>query len=315
MMNLINLSHAIIDHGGIKKFRDLLGCKSPQRQIFWTIDNTLKELQEFIGCIGHFPTLPEFIEYNRVDLYGGIIRNGGINKFRTLSGHNIIQHSRGDWTDDFIVKELKTVADKLGHFPSDKYLIGLGKSDLVGAIVRHGNMNKFRMMSGFPLSLHEKYRSELASYINIRGHGSEKIVNTLLIEWCNLHNQPIQTNNIKLAKGSVIEFVCNLNKKIGIDVTNTKLKETVSRKWRRKDYYKYLDELWIVVFSNVFNNADYEKWNTQSPPNVKVMSIEDFLDELDFSIDKCIIDKISNYKNCTFRSKEDLQKKYHEQKR
>lgn len=266
----------------------------------------LNPADSFTALIGCFPTMKDFIKFNRVDLYGGVIRNGGIAKFRTLLGYNPILRK---WAESDIIIELKTTAEQVGHFPTEKELIRLGKSDLIGAINRYGNMKQFRDLSGFPMSFHEKYRSELASYINIRGHGTEKVVKVLLAEWCRIHNPPALTQNIKLNKGNVIEFVCNLNKRIGIDTTNTKFKETVSRKWKRKDYYKYLDELWVVVFSNVFTHVDFDKWNNESPPNVKVMSIEDFLDELDISVDMCLMNKISNYKKCTFSSKEELKNK------
>ncbi len=309
-MALTGLSNAIIDHGGTEKFQKLLGYEPPQREVFWTLENTVEELRKFINQLGHFPTMREFIEFNRVDLYGGVIRNGGTNKFRRLLGYTLIQHSKGDWTDEVIANDLKAVADKLGHFPSEKELVILGKYDLVGALCRHGGMKKFREMSGFPMSLHEKHRSELSSYINNRGRGSEKVVQVVLIDWCNKHNLPLPTYNNKLAPKNVIEFVCNLNKKIGIDVTNTKSKETIRRKWTRKDYYKYLDELWIVVFSTAFSDGDYYGLNDESPDNVKIMSIDEFLVEMGVPVNNRLMNKITDYKNCTLSTKDELKQKY-----
>jgi len=92
-------------------------------------------------------------------------------------------------------------------------------------------------------------------------------------------------------------------------VTNTRLKEAVRRKWTHKDYYKYLDEFWVVVFSDSFKELDYIKWNDSSPDNVKVFSIYQFLEELDYSVNEQIKDKINKLEKCTFRTKEQFKKK------
>ncbi len=107
---------------------------------------------------------------------------------------------------------------------------------------------------------------------------------------------------------NVIEFVCNTGRSIGIDVTNTKNTngKSIRNKYRHKDYSKHLDELWIVVFSDVFTSQDYDLWNDESPENVKVMSIDEFLEELDYSADEATRCKIGKFCECTFRSKEEL---------
>ena len=309
-LGMTHLASAIPRYGGYNKFRLLMGYGILKRRDFWSDETVVTNLKDIIQLIGYFPTENDLTRLNRNDLTVAIIRHGGYNKFRVLLGYELIQKSPGHWTDETIIRDLKIVILLLGYFPSESDLDRLNRNDLTVAIDRHGGYNKFRRLLGYPISEHKIYLSDLASYINKRGHGSEKVVKEMLVDWCYANKNPIPIFDKKLAKGDIIEIVCDMNKKIGIDVTNTKIKDVVVRKWRHKDYYKYLDELWIVVFSNVFSNADYEKWNTQSPPNVKVMPIEDFLDELNISTDKCLMNKISNYKNCTFRSKEELKQKY-----
>lgn len=91
-------------------------------------------------------------------------------------------------------------------------------------------------------------------------------------------------------------------------MTNTKTKTggVIQNKWKHKEYHLYLDELWIVVFSNVFTDFDYIKFNNQSPENVKVMSIETFMEELQISVDKNLQLKIENYNTCDFHSKDNF---------
>jgi len=146
----------------------------------------------------------------------------------------------------------------------------------------------------------------MSSYNARRGKSSEKIVKQILQDYCILHNLPEPQYNVKLTKGSILEFVCNTNKIIGIDVTNTKSQngKNIYKKWLKKDYHNYLDELWIVIFSNIFTESDYIKFNNDSPSNVKIMSIYTFLKELDYSLDELTKTKIDKYCLCTFHTKE-----------
>lgn len=114
--------------------------------------------------------------------------------------------------------------------------------------------------------------------------------------------------------GNVIEFICNTNKKIGIDVTNTKTIKIITNKYTKKDYYKYVDELWIIVFNDGYSNKDYIKFNENSNKFLKehnenlnkiwILSINQFLEELDYSIDLQLKNKIHSYQACTFETKE-----------
>ena len=139
----------------------------------------------------------------------------------------------------------------------------------------------------------KKRHSETSAYNIKRGKNSEKIVKSIIQEWLKIHNLPPLSTNVKLAPKNVIEFVCDINKKIGVDVTNARTGGSITNKWRHKDYYKFLDELYIVVFSNTFTKSDYTKWNRQSPENVYIMSINDFLQTLDYSTDEYLQNKIN----------------------
>ncbi len=299
---------AICRCGGTNKFRKLMNYKLVKNSSgYWTHDITLKELKETADKIGHFPSIEELKSIGRRNICDGISMNGGYSKFRTLLGYELLQKPVGYWTDEIIIDELKQIISKIGHFPSHLELKKFDKGDLANIINRSdGGYFKYHELCGFNVSDYDKYISELLSYIVRRGKSSENIVKEILKDYCLLYNLSEPIYNKKLCKGNVLEFICNTNKIIGIDVTNTKNKGNIYHKWLKKDYHKYLDELWIVVFSNIFKENDYIELNTESPSNVKVMSIYSFLKELDYSIDEQTKTKIDKYNSCTFHTKEEL---------
>lgn len=311
MKGYSGVERAIKKHGGINKFRDLLGHeihhKSPR---YWADEsNIIKELKQVLEKSGRFPLNNELADMDRQDLLAAMNRMGGTNKFRELLGYDVENKSPNYWSDDNnIIKELRDVVDELGYYPSCCELGYRNRHDLAGAIITHGGTNKFRRALGYDVSAHAIHISEEVSYRSRRGKNTEKLVEKILCEWCKNNGYPEPTYNNKLTEKNVIEFVCNLGKRIGIDVTNTKSPsgDVVRRKYKRKKYHLYLDELWIVVFSDVYRASDYLKWNRESPANVKVMSIDDFLIELDHSTDEYTRNKIDSYKHCTFSTKDQI---------
>ncbi len=105
---------------------------------YWTFDTILKELKEVIAELGHFPTTKKLIEINRGDLVHAIDRHGGMNKFRTLLGCELLRKSNGYWTYENTLKELKKVIVELGHIPPYQEFAKINRCDLFGAIDRHG---------------------------------------------------------------------------------------------------------------------------------------------------------------------------------
>ncbi|MDD5453916.1 MAG: hypothetical protein PHW62_00250 [Candidatus Ratteibacteria bacterium] len=306
-----DLASQIAIHGGVNKFKKLMGYHITKKDNgSWTDEIIVYELEQITKTLGHFPTRKELISIGRIDLTGAITRHGGANKFRGLCEKPIIQRTKGYWTDATIISGIRLIAMKLNHFPMVAELKNEGRGDLQAQITNHGGANKFRMLMGYPISQYDEYISELMTYVGRRGKRSEGIIKQILTGWAHLHNLPDPTYNNRLAQGNVIEFICNVGRNIGIDVTNTESKKAVSDKWRKKKYYKYLDELWIVVFSDSFSDTDYDRWNKESPENVKVMTIQDFLEELDYPIDEATKCKIDRYCKCTFRTKDEFIKRH-----
>lgn len=305
-INKTRLANAISTHGGYFKFQEILGYEPKLKS--WNEEDIIAELKLIIEETGDFPSGTDLINMKKNGLGNAISKQGGYYKFQEILGYG---PKVTMWSDEVIISELKEIINEMGYFPSVSELERTNKYGLVAAIYKHGNLSKFKEVLGYNVSLQDKYISELMSYTNKRGKASENIVKKVITEWSEIHNKPLPDFNVKLAKGNVIEFVCDNNKRIGIDITNTKASKqstikTISRKWRYKDYRLYLDELWIVVFTDVLSSEDYGKLNVISPDNVKIFSIETFLEELDYSTTLCDMNKINRFKNCTFHTKDEL---------
>ncbi|MCK5282466.1 MAG: hypothetical protein KAK00_03585 [Nanoarchaeota archaeon] len=311
-MKRLDLIGAINKHGGFNYFREKMGYEFIHKpKGYWSEEVIIAELKTMVSTIGFFPSQSELIEMKRGDLKDIIVRSGGANYFREKMGYKILKKSDGYWSEKTIIKELEQVIEESKHFPSYNELNIMNKKGLQSMINKSGGLIYFREKLGYNTSMHQKYKSELSSYLSKRGRKSEELIKEIISEWSMLHDKPSPDFNVKLAPGNVLEFVCDFDKKIGIDVTNTKASKnstfnTISNKWRHKDYRLYLDELWIVVFTDILSSEDYDKLNRKSPNDVKVFSIEGFLEELDYSTELCNTKKISKFNNCTFHNKNEM---------
>ena len=305
-----SLAVAITKNGGFNYFREKMGSEPLRKSNgYWTEENIISTLNSIIDELGHFPTYSELKKIHNGDLSVAIQKHGGSNYFRDKLGYDIIHKPNGYWTKENTTSELNSIINELNHFPTHSELNKMHNGGLSLAIQKHGGSNYFMEEYGINPSIQEKHRSELASYINKRGYKTEQFVKNIITNWIDIHDKPAFKCNVKLSKGNVIEFVCDLDKKIGIDVTNTKASkpatyEQIRKKWRHKDYCLHLDELWIVVFTDVLTTVDYEKLNRRSPDNVKIFSIKRFLKELDYSTEN--MGKIDRLNECTFHNKEDI---------
>ena len=313
-----SLIFAIHKCGSTNYFREKMGYEIIQKDHgYWDVEeNVIKELERVIEELGYFPTTTEISKIGNSSITIGINKHGGVNYFRKRMGHEILRFGSGYWTEENIIKELENVIEELDHFPTHSEMNGVGKSGLSHAINRHNGISYYWNVFGVDITEKQRKTSKLMSYINKRGKDSEKIVKEMIRSWSKAHGLPTPQYNVKLAKSKIIEFVCETNKRIGIDVTNTKSKNgsAIRHKWKHKKYQLHLDELWIVVFSDVYNDVNYIKFNNRSPDNVKIMSIETFMEELDISVDENMEFKINVYNECTFHTKDILKQNMPEKK-
>ncbi len=298
------LIYNIYKNGGFNKFRLLLGYEIQVRKYGYWNDNTIvQEINIVITKIGHFPTPTELHNTRRSDLSHAIVRRGGFNKFRNLMGYELLQKT-DYWNDETFKKEMNDVSVGFGYFPTASELYEIGRADLLRQINNRGGICNVRKLLGYPLI----DISNIYAYYSKRGKKAEDILESILKDYCIQRNIKLPEKNVSLNKSRIIEFVCNTNKKIGIDVTTTRRKSHITEKWTEKEYYKYLDELWIIPLYLEFTSEDYVQWNNNSPDNVKVMTIYQFCNELQYDLDESTKNKLKNMEQCTFHSKDKFKK-------
>ena len=301
-----DLIHAIYDCGCVNKFRELLGYSIIIKSIgYWTKENIIKEISTVIkNNNGKFPTKPYLISVNRSDIISAIDRITTIKEIRKEMGYNSNFIIRRQIKTNEIINKIKSLMLTIDNVFPSKTQIDLFDDKLYMYMSNYGGVNYFRRLCGVTPTSFEEYKSNVSSYIGKRGKKTEDLVYNILKEYCITKDIINILKNTKLCKGNIIEFICETNRRIGIDVTNTERKEVVYYKWTKKDYYKYLDELWIVVFSNAFDEEDYIKWNNESPDNVYIYSIDSFIDELQYDLDEATKNTIEKYKSCTFHTRD-----------
>jgi hypothetical protein len=206
VMGRADLSVAINRHGGSNYFRKLLGVELLQVSAgHWTIEQTLEDIKKITDEIGHFPKQDELSKMGRADLEGAITKLGGSNYFRKLLGVELLQVSAGHWTIEQTLEDIKKITDEIGYFPTQTELSALGRGDLVHAVFKHGGVDVFRKMLGYPPSLEEF--AEVGAYIKHRGTKSEKEVKKILIQYCKQERIPEPSYSVKLSSENVLEFV------------------------------------------------------------------------------------------------------------
>ena len=300
-------------HGGFPFVREKMGFKVIKKSDnYWRDEkNLINELQPIIDNLGDFPVQSYLYSIGRLDISNAIIRfHGGFPVLREKMGFEVIKKSDHYWEDkNNLISELQPIIDDSVDFPTDNYLDSIGRSDISNAIMRyHGGFPAARKIMGFP----PFDISSIRKYIVNRGYKTQKLVLEIIKEYCKINSISVYTNK-KLSKGNVIELVCQTDKKIGIDVTNSKTKSSIEVKWTKKDYHKYLDELWIVVVSITFKEEQYQRWNKESPDNVFIYHWAKLESEKEMNISSELRIKLNTLAKCPYQSKDYLIADYSKQ--
>ena len=184
--------------------------------------------------------------------------------------------------------------------------------DIERGITTHwGGLNAVRIAMGEELDDIAKK----ASYYNRRGRKTQYILVELFTEWAKLNKFKVSNQKeTKVGPKHRLEFVCTNKKVYGVDITNSKTKGSVEQKWKKKKYHEYVDEFWIVVVANKWDEEQYEKWNLDAPHNVLVIDyrkIESFLNGFNanyvpFNIPEDKKMKLKALAECTFYNKEKI---------
>jgi hypothetical protein len=92
--------------------------------------------------------------------------HGGVRSVREKMGYEANQKEDGYWKNwENVERELNEVIEEVGHFPSYRELISLGRSDLGNGLKHHGGFRSVRDRLGGVSSEHEMMEGLLESYV------------------------------------------------------------------------------------------------------------------------------------------------------
>lgn len=211
-------------HGGVAQVAIKLNYVNKEKLIgkkernYWSIDNVLKELKEFIinEKLAYFPTKNDFIKHEQIGLMTAI-RNIGTDKVKNYKEISILVNQgnkfRGIWTEETIINKLHEIYNSLGYYPSQDELDRLGYKGLRGAISNNGGYEKFWIALGKPShKIRKQQERSIISNQSVIFEEIEKIrsiigryptdddLNNLDMNWIKTGLTKIDKNNIQLVK-------------------------------------------------------------------------------------------------------------------
>lgn len=144
-MKLGRVVHFFPHHGGAVAIGREYGYpprqkSGPESLKIW--ENLKREIQEIIFLIGRFPTVTDLRKLKRKYVYNAISQHHGMRVVRGRFGVRP-PYKRGidslRYWDNYLGELLRAVK-VVGHFPSQKELQAIGRSDLIGAARQHGGL-------------------------------------------------------------------------------------------------------------------------------------------------------------------------------
>jgi hypothetical protein len=144
-------------YGGVSVFKERLKVDIRPQESKWDLQ-LLKEEIFKINKLRYVPSTSDLEKINRLDILGGIQRNGGFKKvskkLQVPSKSSFLKSQpkkySGKWSEDKIEKEVNLIIKEIGKFPKEKDLTSLGRRDLYNGIKRFcGGMKKFRKKMGY----------------------------------------------------------------------------------------------------------------------------------------------------------------------
>jgi len=121
----------------------------------------------------------------------------------------------------------------------------------------------------------DEYTRRFLYYTKV-GRDTEKLFIRYIEEYCRIENI-ILLKNRKVGNGFVEIWIERDDAITIIDITRASTRKPVRDKWRKRDYHNdsHIDELWIVINSNSFNNRDFALFREESPDNVFIYHISE----------------------------------------
>ena len=143
--------------GGVDVFKNILKVDIRPNEVKWSLDFLKKELFKF-NKLEYLPSTNDLEDNKRLDILGGITRNGGFKKVsKLLSLKTKMEYLKskpyqysGKWNKENIKKEIKLIIKEIKRFPSEKDLTKLGRRDLYSGIKKvGGGMKEMKKEFGY----------------------------------------------------------------------------------------------------------------------------------------------------------------------
>jgi hypothetical protein len=109
---------------------------------YWCERTVIKELKKYIEEFKKFPTSNDLLSVNNA-LRTAIKLNGGYRKFAKILG---FEPKTKEFSEEYVIDELKKIKELIGHFPNDRYLQKTKHSDLAGMIKSHGGYGYYQQL-------------------------------------------------------------------------------------------------------------------------------------------------------------------------
>jgi ribosomal protein L24E len=131
--------------GGVEYFKNKLNVTSKLKESKWSLEYLKAEINN-LNKLLYMPSYEELNKLNRLDIFGGIQRNGGFKKVaKALQIPTFMEYlkknpkpSKSKWTKEYLFKELKLIIKQFNKIPSETELIKMGRGDLVFGIKKNG---------------------------------------------------------------------------------------------------------------------------------------------------------------------------------
>jgi hypothetical protein len=149
--------------GGVQYFKDKLEVSSKVKGSKWTLSKLKTEIKT-VNNLLYIPSYNELNEVNRLDILGGIQKNGGFkNVAKLLNLPTCADYfkinpktSKSKWTKEYLLSELTPIIRQFNKIPSETKLIEIGRGDLVFGIKKNGGFNRLKATMNYDAGKNNK---------------------------------------------------------------------------------------------------------------------------------------------------------------
>jgi hypothetical protein len=219
-------------YGGVSHFKNILKTDVAKKESKWSMEYLKNELYK-INQLKYLPSYSELNDLKRLDVLGGIQKNGGFKKVTQKLGISSRSQflkknpkpSNTKWTIDYLMKELEPIINKYKTIPSESELTNLGRGDIVAGIKKNGGFIKIKE------SLNVKSSRKKWT--------EEKVLKELDLLISNTQSFPTSKDFKEMKRGDLLAGINSLG---GLNLFRKKLGFEINRQGRKGKTYS-LDEV------------------------------------------------------------------------